>query len=237
MKIWDKIFIAAMVLILCLAWVLWLHEFGKNRNLNGINVVWEAKWNIKADDMTIYLQVIATWKDSAQREEILNKRLSIFKETFSWNVIDGNNWCQPETYESEDCWFKNSMIVWWWCKRWWICLHFTWEIEDTIEYVKNSLSWYDNYTNTNRTLTANNNWNSANEMKRLANQNAHEKAESIANSLWVKLWKLLVYSENGFNWWINQYYWDQIIQRNWQNFPKSFEIPYTATVYHTYAIK
>lgn len=236
MKIWDKIFIAAMVLILCLAWVLWLHEFGKNRNLNGINVVWEAKWNIKADDLTVSLQVIATWIDSAQRWEILNERLNMFEGLFSWNIIDRNNWCYSESYETEACRFRNSNL-WWWCRIWSICLNFTWDINNAIEYVQNLLSGYNSYTNTNWTLTVSNNWDSANEMKALANQNAQQNAERIANSLWVKLWKLLVYSENGFNWWVNQYYWDQIILRNWQGFPKSFEIPYTATVYHTYAIK
>lgn len=224
-----------MVLLICIAWVRWLREFAKNRNLNGINVVWEAKWNIKADDMTIYLQVISTWKDSAQREEILNDRLRAFKEKFSWNIIDWTNWCYPETYETENCWFKNSNI--WWCKMWWLCLEFTWDIENTIEYMENSLSGHNNYTTTSWTLTASTNWDSVNEMKALANKDAREKAEKIANSLWVRLWKLIVYSENGFNWWANYYYWDQIIQRGWMNSPSSFEIPYTATVYHTYAIK
>ncbi len=234
MKTKDRLFIFLMVLIICLFGLFAMHEFAKNRNLNGINVTWNAEWYIPADRAMVGLEFYATWDTYEQRNSLLDERVSQIKEIFSWYRLSNIDWGY-ERYEDEGCYYKNRRI-WVTCMKQYLWFEFTWNIEEKANNIKEQLSWYDWVNIQNRNIAVQENGESINQIRALANENAKEKAEWLAKSLWVKLWKLIVYSENWFDW--SQYY------NNLQNrimyysqFPSSFDINLKATVYHTYAIK
>ena len=111
----------------------------------------------------------------------------------------------------------------------------TWDVENQANNIKEQVEQYERINIQNWNIAIQENWESINHIRALANQNAKEKAEWLAESLWVKLWKLLVYSENWFDW--NMYYNNLQNRAYYSQFPTSFDINLKATVYHTYAIK
>ena len=215
MKTKDRLFIFLMVLLICLFWLFAMHEFAKNRNLNGINVTWSAESYVPAD-----------WA-------LIKERVDQVKENFSWYKLTNINWGY-ESYEDEGCYVKNRRL-WVVCIKQYLSFEFTWDIEAQAKNIQERIEWYDWANIQTWNIAVQENWPSINEIRALANENAKQKATQLAESLWVKLWKLLVYSENWFDW--NMYY------NNLQNtvysssFPASFDINLKATVYHTYAIK
>ena len=233
MKTKDRLFIFLMVLIICLFGLFAMHEFAKNRNLNGINVTWSAEAYVPADWAVVTLEFYATWDTYEQRNTLLSERVNQIKEMFSWYKLNSMEWGY-EIYEDNNCYFRNRPL-WFMCMKQYMWFEFTWNIEEQANSIKEQLSWYNRINIQNRNIAIEENWESINEIRALANQNAREKAEWLANSLWVKLWKLLVYSENWFDW--NMYYNNLQNRMMYYQFPASFDVKLKATVYHTYAIK
>ena len=123
-----------------------------------------------------------------------------------------------------------------WNSHQYISFEMTWDIETQAKDIQGQLEWYDWANIQTWNLAVQENWPSINEIRTLANENAKKKAEQLANSLWVKLWKLIVYSENWFDW--NMYY-NSLQNRVYYSSSSlaSFNINVKTTVYHTYAIK
>ena len=233
MKTKDRLFIFLMVLLICLFWLFAMREFAKNRNLNGINVTWSAEAYVPADWAVVTLEFYATWDSYDQRNTLIKERVDQVKENFSWYKLTNINWGY-ESYEDEGCYVKNRRL-WVVCIKQYLSFEFTWDIEAQAKNIQERIEWYDWANIQTWNIAVQENWPSINEIRTLANENAKQKATQLAESLWVKLWKLLVYSENWFDW--NMYY------NNLQNtvysssFPASFDINIKSTVYHTYAIK
>lgn len=233
MKTKDRLFIFLMVLLICLFWLFAMHEFAKNRNLNGINVTWSAEAYIPADWAVVTLEFYATWDTYEKRDNLLDERINQIKDIFTWYKLNNLEWGY-ERYEDEWCYVKNRRI-WVVCMKGYLGFEITWDIENQANNIKEQLKEYEWVNIQNWNIAVQENWESINQIRALANQNAKEKAEWLAKSLGVKLWKLLVYSENWFDW--NMYYNSLQNRVYYSQFPTSFDINLKATVYHTYAIK
>ena len=233
MKTKDRLFIFLMVLLICLFGLFAMHEFAKNRNLNGINVTWSAEAYVPADWAVVTLEFYATWDTYEKRDNLLDERINQVKEIFTWYKLANIEWGY-ERYEDEWCYVKNRRI-WVVCMKWYLGFEITWDVKNQANNIKEQVDQYEWINIQNWNIAIQENWESINQIRALANQNAKEKAEWLAESLWVKLWKLLVYSENWFDW--NMYYNSLQNRAYYSQFPTSFDINLKATVYHTYAIK
>lgn len=233
MKTKDRLFIFLMVLLICLFGLFAMHEFAKNRNLNGINVTWSAEAYVPADWAVVTLEFYATWDTYEKRDNLLDERINQVKEIFTWYKLTNIEWGY-ERYEDEWCYVKNRRI-WVVCMKGYLGFEITWDVENQANNIKEQVEQYEWINIQNWNIAIQENWESINQIRALANQNAKEKADWLAESLWVKLWKLLVYSENWFDW--NMYYNNLQNRAYYSQFPTSFDINLKATVYHTYAIK
>ena len=237
MKAKDRLFIFAMVLLICLAGAFGLHEFGKNRNLNGINVTWEAKMKVPADTLTVQIQLYATWATSQERQDNFEKRVERLKWIFTWAsftseiITSIDNWDNPERCYLDRWWPIDGP-----CYVWYQVIEMTGDVIELWKSIANNLKEYSWVYPVTWVISIKDNNAVMSGLRAKANENAKEKAESLANDLWVKLWKLLMYSENGFDG--NQYYynWAQLQYYSSSN-PTVNELNLTANVYHTYAIK
>jgi hypothetical protein len=98
MKRSDRIFIACMVLIVCISWIYWLQQFWKSRNFNWINVTWKATAYVTADSVTANINFMWTWDTPEMRRQKVESLYSGFKEAISWlNIKLSNNW---EVYDN-----------------------------------------------------------------------------------------------------------------------------------------
>jgi hypothetical protein len=61
-----------------------------------------------------------------------------------------------------------------------------------------------------------------------ANADAKERAEKTAKTIWAKLWKLIVFSEDSDWYRYNNYI---------TTLPKDLQIEWMAVVHHTYSVK
>ena len=234
MKTKDRLFIFLMVLLICLFGLFAMREFAKNRNLNGINVTWSAEKYITADWAVVTLEMYATWDTYDQRSALLTERVNQIKELFSWYKLNGTEWGY-EIYEDNGCYFRNRPL-WFMCMKQFIWFEFSWNIEELASNIKEQLSWYDRVNVQSWNIAVQEDGDAVNQIRAMAKKNEKEKAEWLAKSLWVRLWELLVYSENWFDW--NMYYNNlQNRMMYYSQFPTSFDINLKATVYHTYAIK
>ena len=231
MKTKDRLFIFLMVLLICLFWLFAMHEFGKNRNLNWINVTWNAEGYVPADWAVVTFEFYATWDTYNQRNTLIKERSNQIKEIFTWYKLNNGN--GYESYEDEGCYIK-SRRLWVVCIKQYISFEMTWYIETQSNNIQEKIEWYDCVNIQNWNLAVQENGQSINEIRTLANENAKQKAEQLAKSLWVRLWKLIVYSENWFDW--NMYYNSLQNMVYYPSNPVSFDINVRATVYHTYAI-
>lgn len=234
MKTKDRLFIFLMVLLICLFWLFAMHEFAKNRNLNWINVTWSAEDYVSADWALVTVEFYATWDSYNQRDALLKERANQVKEIFTWYKLNSIEWGY-EMYEDEWCYVKNRRL-WVVCMKQYLGFEITWNIEEKANVIQEKLNEFDWVNVWNWNIAVQENWEAINQIRGLANQNAREKAEWLAKSLWVKLWKLLVYSENWFD---GNGYYNNLQNRimYYSQFPSSFDIKLKATVYHTYAIK
>ena len=234
MKTKDRLFIFLMVLLICLFWLFAMHEFAKNRNLNWINVTWNAEAYIPADWAVVTLELYATWDSYDQRNTLIKERVAQIKEIFTWYKLNNWEWGY-ESYEDEGCYLR-SRRLWVTCFKQYISFEFTWDIEAQAQDIQEKIEWYNWVNIQTWNLAVQENGPSINEVRALANENARQKAVQLADSLWVRLWKLLVYSENWFDW--NMYY-NNLQNRVYYSSSSlaSFNINVRATVYHTYAIK
>ena len=210
-----------------------MHEFAKNRNLNGINVTWTAEAYVPADWSVVTLEFYATWDTYEKRDNLLDERINQIKEIFTGYKLNNLEWGY-ERYEDEWCYVKNRRI-WVVCMKGYLGFEITWDIENQANNIKEQIKQYEWVNIQNWNIAVQENWEAINQIRALANQNAKEKAEWLAKSLGVKLWKLLVYSENWFDG--NMYYNSLQNRVYYSQFPTSFDINLKATVYHTYAIK
>lgn len=237
MKAKDRLFILGMVLLICIAWIWGLREFAKNRNLNGINVVWEANMKAPADTITINLQLYATWATLQERQDKFEKNLEQLKGVFTWASFTSDVSVNYDRRDNPDrCYLDRWGYVEWPCYVWYQVIEMTWDTVELWKFITDSLKDYTWVSPANWILSINDNSAVMSELRAKANQNAKEKAESLAKDLWVKLGKLLMYSENGFDG--NQYYYNQWrVQYYSSANPSVSDLNLTATVYHTYAIK
>lgn len=60
-----------------------MNNFSKNRNLNGINVIGEAKAMLSADKINLNVEFIATGENKALRKEAALKKLEELKQLLS----------------------------------------------------------------------------------------------------------------------------------------------------------
>jgi len=238
MKAKDRLFIFAMVLLVCFAGVRWLREFAKNRNLNGINVVWEAKMKAPADTITVNLQLYATWATLQERQDNFDKRLDQLKWIFTWASFTSDVLMNNERWDnSERCYLDRWGFIDGPCYIWYQIIEMTGNTIELWKFITDSLKEYTWLYPVNWVLSIKDNSAVMSELRAKANQDAKEKAESLASDLWIKLGKLLMYSENGFDW--NQYYYNNQWRAEFYTTtnPSVNELNLTANVYHTYAIK
>lgn len=227
----DKIFITIMVLLICFTWLFGLHQFSKWRNYNGINVTWKATWEIPADAVKFSVQFFTTWDSKQERFDNMDKQTKYLKEILTWDEVTVDTERDNGAYDNpERCYFDNI-------ERNYPCAvkSMTFRIDDCdIEEASNiidkKLRGLDRLNTIWRNIWVENQNNEKMiELQDQANHDALNRAEKTANTLGVKLWKLLVFSENSNGYQENYVYYQKI--------PDSFMVKVTAVVNHTYAIK
>lgn len=230
MKTSDKFFITILVAIICCCWILWLREFAQNRNLSWINVAWEAIWTIPANSLDVDFYLYATWNDQNEKEKNIENNLLILKELikeFNTNINDDSmisHRCYDIFYDDNEarsnCFSKG------------VSLQLSWNIEEQAKKLEELIQNIPWIMINGRTISFSDDAPELLELMSKANKNAREKAEKIANSLWVKLWSIISFSR--YN---DDYYNYYSTSERYQHFPTSFEVNSTLTVYHTYKIK
>ena len=228
MKRSDRIFIACMVIIVCLAWIYWLQQFWKSRNFNWINVTWKATAYVTADSVTANINFMWTWDTPEMRRQKVESLYSGFKEAISWlNIKLSNNW---ETYDNIwNCYRPNGFNMPESCAQLnfqaRILDNFTWDSEKLNSIIEGipwaTINWW---------MLGIDNQNSDEMMALLekANADAKERAEKTAKAIWAKLWKLIVFSEDSDWYRYNNYV---------TTLPKDLQIEWMAVVHHTYSVK
>lgn len=233
MKTIDRLFILGIALLLCLVGMRSMNNFSKNRNLNGINVIGQASAKIPVDTLNFHLEFIATGDTKVQRQELALQRVQDIKglqeglsivQGYDTHLHDDNH-CYRNEKES------NSP-----CTR----VNFTLKMKGAIqeqaprflEKLK-SLPWVNVHRQrliveyTNPALL---------KLRKEAMNNALIQGQELAKNLGVKLGKLLVYSEKGFNSMDHEY---GVSSRSIETpFPlDKYEIEVQVHAYHTYAIE
>ena len=197
MKWGDRIFIALMVLLLILAGMWSMHDFSKNRNLNGINIMGVASREIPADTVQFRITLIGTGTTKAIRKELAFKRLEEVKNLVEGASFINSNYDGRRVFDTDQCYFWGTEKEYP-CTRMSVNLQFTGNISEKLKTLiekTDALDWID--IEDKRLIVGENN-PQVKELISEANKDAEMHAKEVASQLWVKLGRLIVYSENGF---------------------------------------
>ena len=197
MKATDRRFIAGVAVILCLAGMWSMHDFSKNRNLNGINIMGVASREIPADTVQFRITLIGTGTTKAIRKELAFKRLEEVKNFVEGASFTNSNYDGRRVFDTDQCYFWGTEKEYP-CTRMSLNLQFTGNISEKLKtFIEKTddLDWID--IEDKRLIVGENN-PQVKELISEANKDAETHAKEVASQLWVKLGKLIVYSENGF---------------------------------------
>ena len=173
-----------------------MNNFSKNRNLNGINITGEAKAEIPVDNITFFVQVMATGDKKEERDASMEQQIPFLTwliEDLNLETQDGYYWSE---YYQQDCWFINGNLG-----IPCITANITLVLsgENLFEKGKTfaeKINALPRATLNNQMLSVKNIDPYLPELREKAIADAEEKADTSAKALWVRLGKLLVNSEN-----------------------------------------
>lgn len=94
-----------MVLLLILAGMWSMHNFSKNRNLNGINIMGVASREIPADTVQFRITLIGTGTTKAIRKELAFKRLEEVKNLVEGASFINSNYDGRRVFDTDQCYF------------------------------------------------------------------------------------------------------------------------------------
>lgn len=195
MKTTDRLFLFGLVLLVVLAGMWSMHDFSKNRNLNWINVVWEAKAVFPADTITVNVHFIATGEKTLIGG-LVEEKISTLKAMLSWSEINKEVWNQLNYYFQRNCYFQDESLNIP-CADVRFSFTLTWEdmeakliaFSSQIEKIPYTEIGGYNFMVSKETTAYQ-------DLRAKALQDAEKKAQQVADVLGVKLGKLIVYSDN-----------------------------------------
>ena len=94
-----------MVLLLILAGMWSMHNFSKNRNLNGINIIGVASREIPADTVQFRITLIGTGTTKTIRKELAFKRLEEVKNLVEGASFTNSNYDGRRVFDTDQCYF------------------------------------------------------------------------------------------------------------------------------------
>ena len=94
-----------MVLLLILAGMWSMHDFSKNRNLNGINIMGVASREIPADTVQFRITLIGTGTTKTIRKELAFKRLEELKTLVEGAILTNSNYDGRRVFDTDQCYF------------------------------------------------------------------------------------------------------------------------------------
>lgn len=94
-----------MVLLLILAGMWSMHDFSKNRNLNGINIMGVASREIPADTVQFRITLIGTGTTKTIRKELAFKRLEEVKNLVEGASLTNSNYDGRRVFDTDQCYF------------------------------------------------------------------------------------------------------------------------------------
>ena len=94
-----------MVLLLILAGMWSMHDFSKNRNLNGINIMGVASREIPADTVQFRITLIGTGTTKTIRKELAFKRLEEVKNFVEGVRFTNSNYDGRRVFDTDQCYF------------------------------------------------------------------------------------------------------------------------------------
>lgn len=94
-----------MVLLLILAGMWSMHDFSKNRNLNGINIMGVASREIPADTVQFRITLIGTGTTKTIRKELAFKRLEEVKNLVEGASFTNSNYDGRRVFDTDQCYF------------------------------------------------------------------------------------------------------------------------------------
>ena len=94
-----------MVLLLILAGMWSMHDFSKNRNLNGINIMGVASREIPADTVQFRITLIGTGTTKTIRKELAFKRLEELKTLVEGASLTNSNYGGRRVFDTDQCYF------------------------------------------------------------------------------------------------------------------------------------
>lgn len=94
-----------MVLLLILAGMWSMHNFSKNRNLNGINIMGVASREIPADTVQFRITLIGTGTTKTIRKELAFKRLEEVKNLVEGASLTNSNYDGRRVFDTDQCYF------------------------------------------------------------------------------------------------------------------------------------
>lgn len=235
MKTMDRLFILGIALLLCLVGMRSMNNFSKNRNLNGINVIGEAKAMLSADKINLNVEFIATGENKALRKEVALKKLEELKQLLSGaSVLNGH---ETNFYDNRNCYFndqENNQP----CMRANVTFQIKGNIEEKTKLFYQQIDELPWIVLNSQVLIVEKENPELLQLRYKAIKDAEQKALQLAQGLGVKLGKLLVYSEQGFG---PEYYGDRgLFSKEIYSAAgplENFDVEVDVHTYHTYAIK
>lgn len=94
-----------MVLLLILAGMWSMHNFSKNRNLNGINIMGVVSREIPADTVQFRITLIGTGTTKTIRKELAFKRLEEVKNLVEGASFTNSNYDGRRVFDTDQCYF------------------------------------------------------------------------------------------------------------------------------------
>ena len=94
-----------MVLLLILAGMWSMHDFSKNRNLNGINIMGVASREIPADTVQFRITLLGTGATKVIRKELAFKRLEEVKNLVEGASLTNSNYDGRRVFDTDQCYF------------------------------------------------------------------------------------------------------------------------------------
>lgn len=94
-----------MVLLLIFAGMWSMHDFSKNRNLNGINIMGVASREIPADTVQFRITLIGTGTTKTIRKELAFKRLEEVKNLVEGASFINSNYDGRRVFDTDQCYF------------------------------------------------------------------------------------------------------------------------------------
>ena len=94
-----------MVLLFILAGMWSMHDFSKNRNLNGINIMGVASREIPADTVQFRITLIGTGTTKTIRKELAFKRLEELQTLVEGASLTNSNYDGRRVFDTDQCYF------------------------------------------------------------------------------------------------------------------------------------